>query len=54
MTPGAVFSFEWRTYRDSHSGHELAQLTNSPAEDYRPYFSSPAITPDGRSLIFGS
>lgn len=54
MTPGAVYPSERRTYRDSHFGHALTQLTNSLAEDYQPYFSSPAVTPDGRSLVFFS
>jgi len=53
---------EWHTYRDSQTprtsrglrGREVTQLTDSAAEDYHPYFYNPAVTPDGRYLIFFS
>lgn len=54
MTVGAVFPPEWRTDRDSQTGRAVTQLTNSPAEDYHPYFYNPAVTRDGRYLIFFS
>jgi len=54
MTVGTLYPPEWRTYRDSQTGREVTQLTNSSAEDYHPYFYNPAVTPDGRYLIFFS
>lgn len=54
MSAGTVFPPEWRTDRDSQTGRTVTQLTNSPAEDYHPYFYNPAGTRDGRYLIFFS
>ncbi|MGQ0603857.1 MAG: TolB family protein, partial [Anaerolineales bacterium] len=54
MTVGAIYPSERRTYHDSQTGRAVTQLTDSPAEDYHPYFYNPAVTPDGRYLIFFS
>ena len=54
MSVGAVFPPEWRTDRDSQTGRIVTQLTNSPTEDYHPYFYNPAVTRDGRHLLFFS
>jgi len=54
MTAGAVFPPECRTDRDLQTGCAVTQLTNSPEEDYHPYFYNPAVTRDGRYLIFFS
>ena len=54
MAIGKRYPPERRTYRDSQTGHQVTQLTDSPAEDYHLYFYNPAITLDGRYLIFFS
>jgi oligogalacturonide lyase len=54
MSVGTVFPPERRTDRDSQTGRAVTQLTNSPAEDYHPCFYNPAVTRDGRYLIFFS
>lgn len=54
MTVGAIYPSERRTYRDSQTGRPVTQLTGSRAEDYHPYFYNPAVTQDGRFLIFFS
>lgn len=52
MSVGRIYSPEWRDYADPLTGRRVRQLTNSPAEDYHLYFYNPAVTPDGRNLIF--
>lgn len=54
MAVGTRYPSERRTYRDAQTGRQVTQLTNSPAEDYHLYFYNPAVTPDGRYLIFFS
>ena len=54
MAVGTHYPSERRTYRDLQTGRQVTQLTDSPAEDYHPYFYNPAVTPDGRYLIFFS
>jgi oligogalacturonide lyase len=54
MAVGTRYPSERRTYRDPQTGRHVTQLTDSPAEDYHPYFYNPAITPDGGYLIFFS
>ena len=52
MAVGTRYPSERRTYRDAQTGRQVTQLTNSPAEDYHLYYYNPAVTPDGRYLIF--
>jgi oligogalacturonide lyase len=54
MSVGTVFPPEWRTERDSQTGRSVTQLTDSAAEDYHLYFYNPAVTRDGRYLLFFS
>lgn len=54
MSVGTIFPPEGSTDRDSRTGRTVTQLTSSPAEDYHPYFYNPAVTPDGRYLLFFS
>ncbi len=54
MTVGTRYPSERRSYRDSQTGRQVTQLTDSLAEDYHLYFYNPSVTPDGRYLIFFS
>jgi len=54
MAIGTRYPSERRTYRDAQTGRQVTQLTDSSAEDYHLYFYNPAVTPDGRYLIFFS
>ncbi|HEX9330490.1 MAG TPA: hypothetical protein VF896_01305, partial [Anaerolineales bacterium] len=54
MTVGTTYAPERRDYLDPLTGRRVRQLTDSPAEDYHLYFYNPAITPDGKYVIFFS
>lgn len=54
MTVGKTFSPEWREYQDPLTGRRVRQLTDSRAEDYHLYFYNPAVTSDGKYLVFYS
>ncbi|MEO8206838.1 MAG: hypothetical protein ABI615_11705 [Chthoniobacterales bacterium] len=51
---GALFSAEWREFKDPETGRLTTQLTNGTGGSYPLYYFIPSITADGRYLIFHS
>jgi hypothetical protein len=49
---GRTFLSESSARPDPLTGREVLQLTNSIANDQHPYFTGPALTSDGRTLVF--